>query len=208
MTLKDEFENSRGEFQRRGSRGITGVPPPLPHVPVGIAPPEPLQVVSVFDTRPISAYDFCVTDSALWTSGDAAQDILDAVVPDGYTAVLRRLRVEFTANVVVNITSATANICTMALLRNGGVIPNNTWVARGELIVIEWPTHQVYGANEVIGMQIAGSRASPVADVIVNVQFFGTLIPTKSMPPETEIASPALLIRPLQEWKNEILKDR
>lgn len=208
MTLKDEFEESRGEFQRRGARGITGVPPNLGRVPVGIAPPEPLQVVSVFDTRPISAYDFLVTDSALWTSGDAAQDILEAIVPDGYTAVLRKLRIEFTANVVVNITSATANTAVMALLRNGGVIPNNTWTARGELIVIEWLTHQVYGAGEVMGMQISGSRASPAADVIVNVNFSGTLIPTKSKPPETEIASPALLTRPLQEWKDEILKDR
>lgn len=201
-----EFDSARGEQQRPGAKGLKAVPPDRGPIPVGIAPPEPLQVVSVFDTRPISAYDFVASSTALWTSGDAAQDILQSAVPVGYTAVLRRLRIEFTSNGAVNLSSATANVATLRLLRNGAPIPNNTLQLRGALDVLEWPTHQVFGANEFFGMQIAGSRETPVADVIVNVNFFGTLIPTKSKPPETEIASPAVLTRTLQDWKDEVLR--
>lgn len=199
-----EFERERGETQERGAEGLRAVGPSLPpNIPIGIAPPAPLQVVSAFETRPISAYDFAATDSAV-IGLEASVPDLNVTVPAGYTAVLRTVRIEFTPNGIVNLDSTTANAFRMRLLRNGAPIPNNFVNLSGALDIFEWRTHQVFGQGETFGLQVIGSWAVPAADLLVRVNYFGVLIPTKGMPPEVEIASPAILTRSLREWTQEV----
>lgn len=199
-----EFELSRGEKQRPGTKGIKAIPPSVSHVPVGIAPPSPLVVVSTFDTRPISAFDFCFEDVGILDQGEAANDvILTGTVPDGFTLVLRRIRLEFTPNGLVNLTTATSNEITLQLLRNRAVIPSNLGVLRGSLDVYEWHTHQVFGMGEEFGMQVAGGFLTPASTIYASAMFYGTLIQSKSLPPETEIASLPVVVRSLEEVKLE-----
>lgn len=200
------FAVSIGDKQRRGDH-VLGVPPSMADVPVGIAPPEPLLVVSVFDTRPISAYDFVFSDRGELDQGDAAVVVLlEADVPPGYTAVLRKLRLEFTPPASVNLDTSTANTFTAQLTRNGSPIPHNVLQLSGDLTTFEWLTHQVFGAGDVLGVRIVSGLVFPIGQtVLVNCNFHGVLIPTKSNPPETEIASPPLLVRELQDWKNEVM---
>jgi hypothetical protein len=199
------FAVSIGDRQRHGDH-VLGVPPSMADVPVGIAPPEPLQVVSIFDTRPISAYDFCFNDFGIFDPGEVDPIVvLEAPVPPGYTAALRRLEIEFTPNGIVNLDAAGIDGIQLQLLRNGSPIPHCIFFIRGAMDDFVWPTHQVFGADDVMGLQMVGTYAIPAGDpVIINANFMGVLIPTKSKPPETEIASPAVLTQTLDEWKDEV----
>lgn len=212
---RDEFERMRGEVQLPGTR-VLAVPPPEPPAPVGIAPPDPRNVVSNFDTRPIGAYDFAHTEVVNMHNEDEA-DVVSGVfsfpVPDGYTAALRRVRIEFTPPGAMRIGNPAAvddptTFLTMSLTRDGGIIPNNSVRFFGILDQYEWDTHQVFGFWETMGLLISveGAFAIPAdfnIGMFVAVTFFGVLIPTKSRPPEVEIASDPVVIRDYENLINE-----
>ncbi len=202
---RSEFDRMRGENQQRGTR-VLAVPPPTPPAPVGIAPPDPRNVVSNFDTRPIGAYDFAHSEHATMGNGEVATfATVNFDVPDGYTAVLRRVRVEWSPPAAMLVgqpaaSSSPARTMLLSLLRSGGVIPNNTVEFLGDLDEFEWLTHHVFGFWESMGLQLVPTNgfaipASVANAVFVGVTFFGTLIPTKSRPPETEIASDPVVVR-------------
>lgn len=203
----NEFDRMRGEVQHRGSR-VLAVQPNAPPAPVGISPPDPRNVVSNFDTRPIGAYDFAATDQQQMGPGELVQfsDFIFAP-PPGYTAVLRRIRWEFTPAAAMNLDSPVVNILSATLLRNSGAIPNSTLRFFGALTEYEWLTHQVFGFWETMGLRLAPTGwAIPfnvLDSVIVGVSFFGTLIPTKSRPPEVEIASDPVLVRDYEAFSKQ-----
>lgn len=211
---RGEFDRMRGEVQHPGSR-IIGLRPDAPPPPIGIAPPDPRNVVSMFDTRPIGAYDFANTQVVTMGNGEAIKvQTVNFDVPDGYTAVLRRVRVEFTPPGAMLAAQPAAGavaskFLTMSLLRSGGVIPNNSVRLFGNLDQYEWPTHQVFGFWEAIGLLLDPGTGfviplSPLNALFVGVTFMGTLIPTKSRPPETEIASDPVVTRDYDTLKNEV----
>lgn len=202
---RSEFDRMRGEVQKPGTR-VLAVPPPTPPAPIGIAPPDPRNVVSNFDTRPIGAYDFAHTEHVTMGNGEVLQSATVSFdVPDGYTAALRRIRVEFSPPAAMIVGppaagSSPALTFLMSLLRNGGVIPNNTVEFFGDLDLFVWDTHQVFGFWESMGLQLVPTSgfavpASVNDAVFVGITFFGVLIPTKSRPPEVEIASDPVVIR-------------
>lgn len=209
-----EFERMRGETQLPGAR-VLAVPPPGPPAPAGISPPDPRNVVSVFDTRPISAYDFARSGVATMGNGEVLTFTdVSFDVPDGYTAVLRRVRLEFSppgAMIVGNPAAGAspAREFQASLLRNGGVIPNNLIRFFGDLDEYEWPTHQVFGQTETYGIRLNAPNGWAIpANVnnalFVGVTFMGTLIPTKSRPPELEIASDPVVTRDYETMIREM----
>lgn len=202
---RGEFDRMRGETQKAGTR-VLAIPPPTPPAPVGIAPPDPRNVVSNFDTRPIGAYDFAHSEHATMGNGEVTSfATVSFEVPDGYTAVLRRIRVEWSPPAAMLVGqpaagSSPARTMLLSILRNGGVIPNNTVEFLGDLDLFEWATHHVFGFWENMGLQLVPTAGFAVPinindAVFVGVTFFGTLIPTKSRPPEVEIASDPVVIR-------------
>ena len=199
---RDEFDRQRGEIQHRGDQ-VLGVPPQTPNIPVGISPPEPLNVVSTFDTRPISAFDFAQSDRGVMSLPEGDPLDLTATVPDGYTAVLRRVRLEFTPNAIVNLDASTSVTMVATLLRDGGTIPFNEVDLSGSLDIFEWRTHQVFGAGEVFGVRLRGGWTVPLGDLLVQAHLYGVLIRTKSRPPETEIASAPVITQSLADKKAE-----
>lgn len=198
-----EFDQQRGEVQRRGSRDALGNPPPSPPSPVGIAPPDPMNVVSNFDTRPIGAFDFAHTEITSFDPGevDEVQEV-HFQVPKGYTAALRRVEFEFINGMVVNLAASLPlpppNVMVISLMRDQGVIPHNSRNFYGDLVTLDWPTHQVFGQDEAMGVRMAptGYAIPGAPDTVwVQVTFMGVLIPTKGRPPAVEIASDPVLIR-------------
>lgn len=198
-----EFDLERGETQRSGDKDTLGLGRSLPpNIQVGIAPPDPLQVVSNFDTRPIGAYDFALNDTALIGGGETNVVAINFDIPDGYTAVLRNVHIEFTPPLIVNnILDATdATKLQLRLLRDNTTVPNNLYVIRGSATLIDWATHIIYGFWETMGVQFTriGGFFAP-ANTRVNLTMQGTLVPTKGRDPTTELASDPLLIRTLAE---------
>lgn len=92
-----EFVERLGGEQRQGDRGVFGIAPPLPSdIPVGPPTGGLRHVYSVFESRPIGAYDFEVPvvlhlESDL--TSDDAYFSAQAGPFDGYTVFLRRITV-------------------------------------------------------------------------------------------------------------------
>jgi len=211
---RSEFDRMRGEVQHRGTR-VLAIQPNMPPAPVGIAPPDPRNVVSNFDTRPIGAYDFAHSEHVTMGNGEVLTfSTVNYEAPDGYTAVLRRVRVEFSPPAAMLISqplagSSPIKTLLLSLLRSGGIIPNNTVELLGDLDLFEWETHQVFGFWESMGLQIVPTSgwaipAGLTTAVFVGVTFFGTLIPTKSRPPEVEIASDPVIVRDYDKMSKEM----
>jgi len=201
--LGGEFAETIGDRQQAGDPDIRGVLPRPHNVPPGIAPPSPLQVQSVFDTRPLSAYDFAFDGFGVF--GDEAPPFLvEAQVPNGYTAVLRRVQFEFTpplALAVSPVGSGGPPLFQFFLTRDAGVIPANVVRFRGVCAEYEWQTHQVFGMNSFMGVRgaFAAGGAEPIYPpddgIDVTVRFFGTLIPSRSLPPSEEVGSDPVMVR-------------
>lgn len=199
-----EFSEQLGDRQVAGSPNITGVLPVPVNAPVGLAPPSPVQVQSVFDTRPLSGYDFAF-DGFFKFGGEAGTDNVSVQVPNGYSAVLRTVEFEFTppiANAVDVVGSGGPASMALFLLRDGGTLPSNVVRLRGVAAEYRWLTHQVYGQAQTMGARIAfdaGGAApiyNPVDDGLdVTVRFFGVLIPYRGLPPTEEVGSDPVMVR-------------
>lgn len=200
---QDEFAVQRGDAQRSGSPGLTGLGPPPVQADIGVAPPPALQVQSVFDTRPISAFDFAFDTVGRMVEGGSSLT-LTADVPDGYTAVLRRLEIEVTGGFVGSLV-ALANYdndsqMQVSLLRDGAPIPYNRVTFRNALTIYNWHTHHVFGFWQTMGalFVIVPNTITANQPVGINARFFGTLIPSRSLPPYDEVGSDPVLVRAYQ----------
>ena len=201
-----EFSEQLGDVQRQGSPNVTGVLP-LPHnAPVGLAPPSPLQVQSVFDTRPIAGFDFAY-DGFAQMGNENPQLVASARVPNGYTAVLRRVEFEFVPPIAMAVSQVGGGgppFMQFFLTRDNGVIPENVVRFRGVSADYTWHTHQVFGMNALMGVRgnFVPGGAVPIDDptsigggIDMTVRFFGVLIPSKSLPPTEEVGSDPVLVR-------------
>ena len=91
------FEHERGERSVQGRLNVFAVPPQVGNVPVGPAPPDNRQVQSVYDSRPIGGYDFCLTGTFDTYS---APPLVEARAPLGYVAMVRRIEIEASPAVI------------------------------------------------------------------------------------------------------------
>ena len=182
----DEFEQQRGEIQRRGNRRVLGLGAPREPSVVGIAPPANLQVQSVFDTRPIAAYDFAISDSVDFGGLNSSSAAIQVEVPDGYTAVLRRVELEIVPALLYDGLDG----ADIFLTRDDSAIPNNDVRLRAAFTSYTWDTHQVFGFWQRFGVRLICGVAPPVVpEPKLTVRFFGVLIPSRSLPYPDEIAS-------------------
>lgn len=182
----NEFEQQRGEIQQRGNRRVLGLGAPREPSVVGIAPPANLQVQSVFDTRPIAAYDFAISDTVDFGGMNSSSAAIMVAVPDGYTAVLRRVELESVPALLYNGVDG----ADIALTRDDSAIPNNVVKLRAGLSSYTWDTHQVFGFWQRFGVRLTCGVAPPIIpEPKLTVRFFGVLIPSRSLPYPDEIAS-------------------
>lgn len=200
---RDEFAQMIGEqTPLRGDPNVTGLGPPPTNAPAGIAPPSPLQVQSVFDTRPLAAYDFALTQTkgAAFSPEAPTAEVFPLTLPQGFTAVLRRIRIECTPGFQgdTGYTGDIMNSLLFQITRDGATIPNNA-IRFGTLQDYTWETHQVFGFWQTLGMRIGWESGliDPATGLNYDFRFtyMGTLIPTKGLPPSEEIGSDPVIVR-------------
>lgn len=186
MSKLDEFDGQRGERQQRGDARVYGLGAPREPGQVGLSPPANLQVQSVFDTRPIAAFDFAF--SLVGDFGGALSAVFTGQqqAPNGYTAVLRRVEVEVTPPLL----NAGPDGVVLMLTRDDSSIQNNEVVIHAPFVAYTWETHHVFGFWQRFGLRAmcgAPPPMSPPSKLVA--RFFGTLIPSRSLPYPDEIAS-------------------
>lgn len=190
-----EFAQTLGEQQRSGDRRVLGLGPPPTPSEIGIAPPSPLQVQSVFDTRPMAGFDFAF-DGVLTIDGGEGlpTDTVDIAVPDGFTAILRTVELEAHAGYL----APASGVLELVLTRSGATIPYNTVRFRASINTYTWHTHQVFGFWESFGVRISGAMIPNAANTFT-ARFFGVLVPSRSLPASDEVGSDPVLVRVYQQ---------
>lgn len=202
----DEFTAMIGETQQRGSgRDIYALArdPGMPHVPLptrlppGVAKPPPanpvMQVLSVFETRPLYAFDF-VTWIETIGNFDPPQRFGSFTVPAGFTAVVRRVEFDVAGSPFNGGQIGAALI--IRLTMDGNPIPLNELRLIGLVETYGWETHQVIEQNHDFGVAWEVQPGSISGDSLdIGFRVFGNLIRSQSKPAPTEVGSPPLNVR-------------
>lgn len=163
--------------------------------PLG-APPKPVDVRSVYDTRPINAFDFNISDSATTEASVTTQVILSFQVPEGFVCVLRNFDVWFEPNPVILNKSEIL----WSLQLNGGDFPYNLSIPMG--IAVDRETCFMI-ANEfnTVGVRITGAvpgASQPFATGFAFARFYGNFLLKSGLPASLEIGNlvPTVMIPP------------
>ena len=227
---KDEFQQMQRDVQRVG--GGTHImalarAPLVPNMPnraaqVAAQQLDARQVVSIFDTRPIDAYDFVATA----TGSVGGTGVFIATQPGDEFDVGLDAALEAANNAPRPKAGAAANMCTVNFtlpvgfvavirrieftvlpahnsatittplvvrpLRSDSAIPDNDVQLFGVVESYGWDTHQVFGYWEVPGLVFT---FGDLADHGVGARILGTLIPARNAEPKREIGSTPLVVK-------------
>lgn len=198
----EEFGATIGEAQRHGDarvKALTRNPnlPPLPRPAPGTAAARalaavelPLQVVSMFDTRPVGGFDFVATFTTT-NNFDPPTPFGGITCPIGYTMILRRVEFmpfpTFTGNTM-------GDALIVRLTYDDNVIPMNEQKFWGTFDDAGWDTHQVAGQGHRLGV-VWEIQNAPASGVVYDIPFrmLGTLVRTNGRPAEVEVGSPPII---------------
>lgn len=192
--MSDKTRTRRGELESnqrqlpadRRARGASGkalnkARDDASRTPLG-QPPKPVDVRSVYDTRPVNAFDFNIPATAATASTDS-QASLFFQVPEGFICVLRNFDIWFEPTPIGLERSAFL----WSLQLNGGDYPYNIGVPFG--IAIDRETVFMI-ANEfnTVGLRIAANGGSfPIG--AVKCRFYGNFLLKSGLPPNLEIGN-------------------
>lgn len=150
--------------------------------PIG-TPPVCYDVRSVFDSRPVNAYDFHITTSETFDSADTSIRV-EMTVPEGYAAILRGLEVWFEPA----SPGALRSDVELTLQLNGGDYPNNRvfiGAATDDLI----PMFMLADEFNRIGAFM--TFPAPASSVNVYVHFYGNFVLKSERALPFEVANPS-----------------
>jgi hypothetical protein len=152
------------------------------NTPLG-SPPKPVDVRSVYDTRPINAFDFNISASASVNSVSPSATLFFSV-PQGFICVLRNFDIWFEPNPVASDRSAFQ----WSLQLNGGDFPYNLNVPFG--IAVDRETCFMI-ANEfnTVGLRITLGTAAEFADGTIFGRFYGNFLLKSGLPSALEIGN-------------------
>lgn len=178
-----DIELERGEFQHHGDH-VLAVPLQLPDIPIGKEPPALRQVISTYDSRPISAYDFNLFDTQFPLPVGPAEYVVGITMPLGYIGVLRRVELEFDPGY-----DMTVDPSLWRLRINGSVQPNFQW--RTSQIVAEKgvDTFIVLPPGATLELFAANTQDGSGSGVTLIGRFIGNLLRDISIQPEQLIGS-------------------
>lgn len=165
--------------------------------PIG-SPPKPVDVRSVYDTRPVNAFDFNIPASAATVSTSSSSTVFFQV-PEGFIAVLRNFDIWFEPNPV----GVNRSNFTWSLQLNGGDYPYNIGVPFG--IGIDRETVFLL-ANEfnTIGLRISTVAPGVFVAGFAFARFYGNFLLKSGLPPSLEIGNlvPKSAITPPRQSKS------
>lgn len=175
------FSHDRGETVVPGSLDLYAVRRPLPPIPVGPAPPNERQVISVFDSRPIGGYDMCISGSFSLYSGAA---LITVMSPIGYSAIVRRIELESSPGYVA------PNDMEWVFQSAGVFQPSWNWAMgrilneRGIDVFFPVPPNTPFGIKE-----IGGGFVGATTSATVYARFIGNLLLDDSTPVTQQVGS-------------------
>jgi len=189
MVLKDmkwwfrqEFADQRGDGQADTDFSQSDVnydQAYLDHMvssPIG-EPQGDYDVRSVYDSRPVNAYDFNFSGFATYTIGITPIGWeVQFTVPPGYRAIPKEWSVWYDRP-AINPASAS----TVSVLQNGTNLPNNQNIIIGQGTTLPLKTFFICEEGTTFGMTGTQQSAGTPITTNVNVQVWGTLIPVSEV---------------------------
>lgn len=162
----------------------------LSRTPLG-SPPVCADVRSVFDVRPINAFDFAISK----TDGVQSDTIstfatCEMIVPDGFVAVLRSLDIDLTTGVPVGDYH-------YDLMLNGSVFGYNERIYFGNA-KDDCKHYMIADEFNRIGARVVITPPITTDDAFLRVTFRGTFLLKTEQPAHLEIANPTENCRPVQ----------
>jgi hypothetical protein len=191
----DEFEARQRQLPASlklniGGKSLKRSRDDLARTPLG-SPPVDYDVRSVYDVRPVGAFDFNIAASDVLGAGEGAtSNVLTAemTVPDGLVAVLRNFDIWFEPNPA----GADKSDFKWSLQLNGADFPYNGSIPFG--VVVDRETVFML-ANEFnrIGIRVTATAGAifVTGSPVLWVRFYGTFQIKGSIPLPFEIANPA-----------------
>lgn len=150
--------------------------------PLG-APPKPVDVRSVYDTRPINAFDFNIP-ATVATVSTATNVTAFFQVPEGFIAVLRNFDIWFEPN-PVGVNKSNFN---WSLQLNGGDYPYNIAVPFGDAVDRE-TCFMIANEFNTVGIRIRAVAPGAFATGFAFVRFYGNFLLKSGLPALLEIGN-------------------
>lgn len=153
------------------------------NTPLG-SPPKPVDVRSVYDTRPINGFDFNISASAA-TDSNTTKAVLFFNVPEGFVAVLRNFDVWFEPNPA----SALKSGFNWSLQLNGGDYPYNLNVPFGVAVDRE-TCFMIANEFNTVGLRLTLGTAFSFPDPgTAFARFYGNFLLKSGLPAALEIGN-------------------
>ena len=153
--------------------------------------PLTASVRSVYDTRPVNAYDVIFdtvkTDATALAVG---ANLFSVAVPDGYVIVIRGIK--FTINPLPAISTNDRDYL-LTLLLNNSTVPNYQNIPVGPVMNNWLPCHFIAAENETFGIRYNVLPAIAPALFFMNVQFHCNLLLSEGIPKPFVIANHEIL---------------
>lgn len=186
----------RGEFELRqrqlpadrrarnvAGRAWTQARDEVDKTPLG-APPKPVDVRSVYDTRPVNAFDFNIVETAGAEEGTAVR-IVNFSVPEGFVCVLRNFDIWFETAVFAGEDKSDV---TWTLLLNGGAFPYNEDVPFGVAVDRE-TCFMIADEFNTVGLRIVSTAGNFSSGAVTFARFYGNFLLKSGLPASLEIGN-------------------
>lgn len=187
----------RGEFELRqrqlpadknsrnaAGRAWTHAREEIDRTPLG-PPPKPVDVRSVYDTRPVNGFDFNIVENAGAEEGTAVR-LLNFQVPEGFICVLRNFDIWFET---ATFPSEEKSGVTWTLLLNGGAYAYNEDVPFGVAVDRE-TCFMIADEFNSVGLRIVSTAGNFSSGAETYARFYGNFLLKSGLPAALAIGNP------------------
>lgn len=184
----DEFEARQRQLPATNKRNLGGRSlgksrEDLSRTPLG-SPPVDYDVRSVYDVRPVAAFDFNIANSLQFDSLGTAR-IVEMTVPEGLICVLREIDLWFEPIPVGSVKSDFS----WSLTLNGGDVPYNLLNPFG-IAVDKEKVFLLADEFNRVGVRFTAATVGSLVSIFGFVRFHGTFQLKTTVPLPFEIANP------------------
>lgn len=172
---------------RRGDPNIRGITPTPGNIPIGPAPPDVRQVLATFDSRPIGAYDFVLSDVVNTYAGAPVAEVQSA---KGFVTIVRRIEVEAVDGVLLWENQE------WSFSANG--VASTAWSYMAGTALSSWGVDTFFVVAPNVPMRLTALHGflpeAPVNATLI-VRFIGNLLLDSNEQPSSQVGMPPHTVR-------------